>query len=177
MFKTADKLQKYAYRIAGAENTIWSQHTNSAYFNFNGTSIRISDHLPTTGGINGSGITLSLISTPTEGVYVLQRHETGRLSVVTYKQAKEIIRSITYVSGVFKYPQTPFKLEMESYKKDNILGVPVSSFTDKQLKKVKLIARNAEIARTQKVSQLMKAEVKGEQLKAKQASIEKKVAE
>ena len=168
-FKTADKLQKYAYKMTGAANTIWAQSTNSAYFNFQGTTVRISDHLPTAGKVNGSGVALSIITTSNPDQYILQRHSTGKLSVLNYKQAKDVIRSIKYVSDVFRYPQTPFRLEREimvDIKADKtIMGVPVESFTPGQLKHIRMMATTAQQNRQKKITELKHKEEITEHLK------------
>ena len=166
--KTADKLQKYAMRQVGQENTIWSKSTHSAYFNFQGTTVRISDHLPTGGSVNGSGASLSIIITSKPDQYILQQHSTGRLSVITYNQAKEIIRGVVYISDVFRYPQTPFRLEKEvidaATPETTVLGEPLSGFTEGQQKMIRNLVTNARGRRIQKMAQERKTERKEEHL-------------
>lgn len=163
MKKTADKLQKYACSKAGEENTIWSKTTNSAYYNFNGTSLRISDHLPTTGAVNSSGTTMSIISTSNKDQYILLQYSTGRLRVISYNQAKEIVRSISMVSDVFRYPGTPFRLEKEllaTLETGTILGVPVKAFSENQLTTIKAIVNKVRVQHSRDVAAGLKEEKK-----------------
>lgn len=147
MHKTLDRLQKYAAtRVKDPKSdVIWAQNTRSAYFNFSGSTLRISDHLPLTEKANTAGVTMSIIITPNPDQYVLQQHSTGFLSVVNYEKAKEIVRSFQAISDIFRYPQTPFKIEKEyvdsitAEDKDLILGVPKEQFTKKQLTMVKTV--------------------------------------
>lgn len=146
-----DRLQKYAAtRVKDAKkDVIWAQNTNSAYFNFNGSTLRISDHLPLAEKANTAGVTMSIIMTPNKDQYVLQQHSTGLLSVVNYEKAKEIVRSFQALSDIFKYPVTPFKLEKEFVEsitasdKSMILGMPSDQFTKKQLLAIKAIVNQA----------------------------------
>lgn len=159
-----DKLQRYAAKLAGESGTIWSKTTSSAYFCFQGTCVRIADHLPNTGSVNASGATLSVIMTSNPDQYILQQHSTGKLSVINYKTAKEILRSIHAISDVFRYPVTPFKLEKDflmtltTVNPDTILGEPSSSFTKPQLKQVESYVRQAK-----KNRMLRKADVRKEE--------------
>ena len=164
---TADKLQKYACKLVGKDNTIWAKSTRSAYFNFMGTTVRISDHLPTAGSVNGSGASLSIIITSNPDQYIIQQHSTGRLSVVNYTRAKEIIRSVTAISDVFRYPQTPFRLEKEvidSMSPTSVLGEPLTSFTEKQQKSIKMMTTNARNRRMLEMAEARKKERKEEHL-------------
>jgi hypothetical protein len=171
--KTKDKLQKYAASkvLNPAKDAIWSASTNSGYFNFNGSTLRISDHLPSSGTAATPGITMSIIITSDPNVYVLQQHSTGRLTVVNYNRAKEIVRSFAAISDIFRYPVTPFKLEKEyiegiaSGKKKNILGVPLEHFTAKQLSQIKSFATQANGKRLQEEQKVAKAERAEEHLK------------
>ena len=151
MSNNFDRLQKYAATRVKDRNAdvIWAHNTRSAYFNFNGSTLRISDHLPLAEKANTAGVTMSIIMTPNPDQYILQQHSTGFLSVVNYEQAKEIVRSFQAVSDIFKYPQTPFKVEKEfintvtAADKDTILGVPSSQFTKKQLTMIKGVVAQA----------------------------------
>ena len=164
-----DKLQKYALSKVGKDNVIWSKSTNSAYFNFQGTALRISDHLPSSGSVNQSGATLSIIITSNPDQYILQQHSTGRLSVLTYNRAKEIIRSMVSISDVFRYPKCPFQLEKEFVDTlvtgDNILGEPLKSFTQAQLNQINSLVKNAKNRRHLKEMELRKQERTNEHLK------------
>lgn len=166
--KTADKLQKYACKLVGEENTIMAKSTCSAYFNFQGTTVRISDHLPTAGSINGSGASLSIIITSNPDQYILQQHSTGRLSVVNYTRAKEILRSVVLISDVFRYPQTPFRLEKDvldaAVPTMSVLGEPLTSFTEKQQTSIKHMVANARNRRVLEMSYARKKERKEEHL-------------
>ena len=170
MDNTADKLQKYACRLVGVDNTIWSKSTRSAYYNFNGNTVRVSDHLPTTGSINSNGVTFSIIITSHPNQYILQQHSTGRLSVVTYERAKEILRSVSALSDVFRYPVTPFRVAKEVVDSvtpaTTILGEPMGSFTDGQLKYIKTMVSGARDRRTSKMAQERKKERHEEHLKS-----------
>lgn len=159
-----DKLQRYAARLVGEEGTIWSKTTCSAYFNFQGTSVRISDHLPKSGNVNASGATLSIIMTSNPDQYILQQHSTGRLSVVNYDRAKEILRSVSAISDVFRYPVTPFKLEKDfmetltTVNDNTVLGEPTTSFTKAQMSTIKSYFKQAKKNRLTKATKLRKEE-------------------
>jgi len=149
--KKVDKLQKYAASkvLDKEKDIIWSSSTNSGYFNYNGSTLRISDHLPSADKANIPGITMSIITTSDPNAYVLQQHSTGRLSVVNYRRAKEIVRSFQALTDIFRYPVTPFRLEKEyaelvtSDAKSLVLGIPTKHFTDKQLAQVRAYALQA----------------------------------
>lgn len=169
MNKTADKLQKYAMKLVGQDNTIWSKTTRSAYFNFNGTTVRVSDHLPTAGSINSNGVSLSIIITSNPDQYILQQHSTGRLTVVNYERAKEIMRSVSVVCDVFRYPNTPFRVEKEIVDgitpSTSVLGEPLESFTTGQQKYLKTMVQSARSKRMSAMSQTRKKERQEEHLK------------
>lgn len=161
-----DKLQKYAASRVKDRNSdvIWAHNTNSAYFNFNGSTLRISDHLPLTEKANTAGVTMSIIMTPNPDQYVLQQHSTGLLSVVSYERAKEIVRSFQALSDIFKYPVTPFKVEKEFVdnivkdENNNILGVPSKYFKPKQLREIRVITNKAKQIYIQEKSAATKVE-------------------
>ena len=165
---TADKLQKYGCKLVGEENTIWAKSTCSAYFNFQGTTVRVSDHLPTAGSVNGSGASMSIIITSNPDQYILQQHSTGRLSVVNYTRAKEILRSVAAISDVFRYPQTPFRLEKEVIDEitptHSVLGEPMDSFTEKEQRTIRVMTTHARNRRLQKMAEQRRQERKEEHL-------------
>lgn len=144
-----DKLQRYAAsKVRNKEkDIIISKDTMSAYYNFSGSILRISDHLAR----ENSGATMSIIITSDPNQYVLNHYPTGTLSVVNYSQAKEIVRTFGYVTDVFRKPESPFALEKEvidtltgnGNASAAILGLPASAFTDKQLSSIHLMWNQA----------------------------------
>ena len=164
--KKVDKLHKYAASRVLDKNKdiIWSATTNSGYFNYNGNTLRISDHLPVSGAAAKPGVTMSIIITSDPDAYVLQQHSTGRLSVVNYETAKEIIRSFAALSDIFRYPIAPFRLEkefLESDPKTTILGIPLEHFSEKQIAQINSYATQANQKRLldkQKVTNLEKVQ-------------------
>ena len=156
--KKVDKLQKYAASRVDDKNrdVIWSATTNSAYFHFNGSVLRISDHLPHASKASSPGITMSIIITSNPEAYVLQQHSTGRLSVINYKTAKEIIRSFAAISDIFNYPVTPFQLEKDfineilGNEKALVLGLPIGEFPQNQIKVIKQYVQAAQAKRLKK---------------------------
>ena len=163
----ADKLQKYAASkvVNKDKDVIMSMSTKSAYFNFNGNTLRISDHLPASGKSTAPGVTLSIIITSDPNAYILQHYATGRLSVITYERAKEIIRSIGALSDIFRYPITPFRMEKEvldtAPEKKTVLGIPEAMFTPKQMELIKNMVNQA-------ISNATKKEKSENHLKVKQ---------
>ena len=80
-----DKLQRYAAsKVRNKEkDIILSKDTMSAYYNYSGSILRISDHLAR----ENSGATMSIIITSDPNLYVLNHYPTGTVSVVNYSQA------------------------------------------------------------------------------------------
>ena len=73
------KLQRYAASLVKNKDSdiIQSKSTNSAYYNFNGNRVRISDHLPAEHNADVYGMALSIISTPDDNIFVVQTECTG----------------------------------------------------------------------------------------------------
>lgn len=174
--KFKDKLQNYAATKVKDSNSdiIASKSTNSAYFHFNGNVLRISDHLPK--NAQPSTATMSIIITPNPDAYVLQKSSTGRLSVVNYKQAKEIVRSFDAISDVFSYPEMPFHLENETVKailKENgidnkmVLGLPRDSFTPTQIQQIDKIVTEVKNNRNKLIGTAFRLEAGAEHMKQK----------
>ena len=90
-----DKLEKYAKLLAKKYNGDFIECEKSRYFSFNGRVVRISDHI----GRNSSG-NFSFILTTTKDTYILHSHSTGNVSVVNYKQAKNILNSLIHLFGL-----------------------------------------------------------------------------
>lgn len=137
-----DKLQRYAAMQVDdrKSDVIVSRETRSFYYNFHGNTLRISDHLP----LEGSGVTMSIIMTSDPNVYVMNQHKTGRLTVLNYEKAKEVVRTFKYMADIFRRPEVPFAMEKDVVDaltsknggSDTILGVPSSAFSPKQVNQI-----------------------------------------
>ena len=150
MGKAIDKLQKYAAMQVEDrhQDVIASKETRSFYFNFHGNTLRISDHLPN----QASTATMSIIMTSDPNLYVLNQHHTGRLTVVNYSQAKQLVKSFSLLGDIFRKPEVPFAMDkdvMDALKgnakegSSTIMGVPSSLFTPKQLAQIGSYVRQA----------------------------------
>lgn len=142
MSNKIDKLQRYAAMQVDdrKSDVIASKDTRSFYFNFHGNTLRISDHLP----LAECAVTMSIIMTSDPDVYVMNQHKTGRLTVLNYEKAKEVVRSFKYVADIFRRPEVPFAMEKDVVDaltsknggSDTILGVPSSAFSPKQVNQI-----------------------------------------
>jgi hypothetical protein len=170
--RTKDKIEKYADSLMKKYgNCELSSGLRSRYYTINGKVLRISDHI---GSHNDAYVSIIIPSFDTGGNYILHAHNGGQVSIVDYEKVKEVVRSFFYLSSFFcevgadrrnevngdgerieetyNFNKMVKKLEeLEVYKKKankktkTILGLPMDSFSEKQLKQIALyIKQNAE---------------------------------
>ena len=128
-------LRKYAERLCGKENVIYSPKSN--YYKFgkgNGNTLRISDH---TGPLSSGR--MSIIETENDDVYVVHHHATGNLTVVNYRKAQELIRNFSLMSQVFEgNPNVEIKVNPNT-----VMGIEISKFNENDRKSIiKLVKAN-----------------------------------
>lgn len=144
--KRMTKLQRYAASLVKNKDSdiIQSKSTNSAYYNFNGNRVRISDHLPAEHNADVYGMALSIISTPDDNIFVVQTECTGFVEVITYRKAQEILRSFNTISNLVKRPEHPFMMEREFYENGFVVdGLPTGTLSKKSLSKIKSAIQEA----------------------------------
>ena len=85
------KLDKYIKKYC--DNIVVSE--NSIYYNFGGHILRVSNHV----GKNSDG-TVSIIIDKKNN-YILHDHKFNTISVITYEDAKTIVKSISIYNSIF----------------------------------------------------------------------------
>ncbi|MBP5723025.1 MAG: hypothetical protein J6X18_05565 [Bacteroidales bacterium] len=114
-------VDKYLSRFAKKYGK--SANGNSRYYQMDGGIIRVSDHI----GRNSDGC-VQIIVKPNG--YILYSPSNGKVSICTYRQVQEFIRSFS----VFPLAQTgPVNLVVSNDATTTVLGVPSAAFTDGQL--------------------------------------------
>lgn len=104
-----DKLDKYLISLCKKYNNNYIQTKNSAYYDFNGRVIRVSDHI----GKNSSGSIHFII---TDNTYLLYYNGTQKIRVMNYEEVKEFCRSFIFLSPMLNdlcNNTTPFEIEKE----------------------------------------------------------------
>lgn len=159
-----DKLETYVERLMkqyGICNCTESAGLKSRYYTINSKVLRISDHIGSSSDAHVSIIVPAFRDTDQQ--YIIHAHRSGQISVVPYEKVKEVVRSFFYLSSIFAEVVvgrginevgedkeekcnvnkliTQFK-ELERYKnkakskEKTILGVPVTAFSEAQLKPI-----------------------------------------
>ncbi len=146
------KLDKYISSLVVDKERDIIRSTRSNYYHFNGNILRISDHI----GINSSG-DISIIKTKDDNQYVVHNHKTGDITVISYNDAKKLVKSFGMLSNLYKGANTPnFTIEKETFvnmeNKINILkkrmkgevtsgvtimGIPEERFSKGQISTIK----------------------------------------
>lgn len=104
-----DKLDKYLISLCKKHNHNYVQTKSSAYYDFNGRVIRVSDHI----GKNSSGSIHFII---TDNTYLLYYNGTQKIRVMNYEEVKEFCRSFIFLSPMLSdlcNNTTQFEIEKE----------------------------------------------------------------
>lgn len=120
--------------------------TRSVYYHFPGFIIRISDHI----GTGSSGI-FSIIALG-DDQYLLHRHNNGKIKLINYRKAQELIRYTQEFSEFIDYEYLPSDWQISKNEltlkpttgevdKNYILGVHLSQFTPKQFAQIQSFVR------------------------------------
>ena len=118
-------VDKYISKFA--EKSGESASGKSRYYQMEGGIIRVSDHI----GRNSDGC-VQIIVKPNG--YILYSPSNGKVSICTYRQIQEFIRSFS----LFPLLQCgPVNLVLASDDTGTVLGVPSNAFTEGQLTAIK----------------------------------------
>ena len=129
-----DKLDKYLASLCKKHNGNYVHTKNSAYYDFNGRVIRVSNHI----GKNSSGSIHFII---TDGNYLLYYNGTQKIRVMNYEQVKDFCRSFIFLSPMLAdlaNPDQPtFEIEKEKNNPNNTKRVNELNAKIAQLKSEK----------------------------------------
>lgn len=156
-----DKVERYLEKQmksqTGCECTE-SAGLRSRYYTINGRVLRVSDHVGTSSNAHVTIIVPSFRSNDQQ--YVIHAHNTGQISVLTYDKVKDLVRSFFYLSSIFGEVTSTKEIETDKKEENNvikvvekfkelekfknkanskeklIMGIPVTEFTEAQLKPI-----------------------------------------
>lgn len=109
--RVADKIEKYAAKLMKEYKGEVVESEKSRYFNIKGRILRISDHI----GSNSSGnISIIIPDFSDKNEYIVHAHSSGSISIASYEQVKDIVRSFVYMSSFMtEILQPSFVFEIE----------------------------------------------------------------
>ena len=109
--RVADKIEKYAAKLIKEYKGEVVESEKSRYFNIKGRILRISDHI----GSNSSGsISIIIPDFSDKNEYIVHAHSSGSISIASYEQVKDIVRSFVYMSSFMtEILQPSFVFEIE----------------------------------------------------------------
>ena len=91
-----DKLEKYLDRLIKKHNGTLCESEKSRYYSVRGRTLRISDHV----GIHSGNVSIILDNSDTNH-YIIHGHTSGNISVLTYEQTKEFVRTFVQCSYIY----------------------------------------------------------------------------
>ena len=135
--RTKDKIEKYLDRFLKKHNGTLVESELSRYYSFRGRILRVSDHV----GKTSDGNISIIFDSSDQGNYIVHGHTSGNISVLSYEQCKEFVRSFIRTSFLFRditqvvVPKTEPAANISE--QDILVKVLKQSFTSKQLNQIK----------------------------------------
>lgn len=140
-----DKLEKYIERYIKRSDFETNESDHSRYYHFNGRVVRVSDHI----GTSSDGDLQVILDSADRGHYIVYAAVTRQISVLTYKEVKQMMQCMNLVPSLISVAKVwakPVKAEktVTVVDKETVLGVPTSYFTSGQLSVIRQTARKQE---------------------------------
>jgi len=135
-----DKIEKYLDRLIKKHNGCLQESELSRYYSVRGRILRVSDHV----GKSSDGCISIIFDSSDQGNYIIHGHSSGNVSVLSYEQTKEFVRSFIRTSFLFRdlssVVSTTIRAEeiVPSEKEQEILIKALKeTFSAKQLNQIK----------------------------------------
>ena len=115
--RKADKIEKYALKLAGMYGRDVIESDKSRYFNVQGRILRTSDHI---GSCSSGTVSIIIPEFSEKDEYIIHAHTSGSITIASYEQTKEVVRSFFFVSSIFnEIVQQNYTFEMDKRDKFN----------------------------------------------------------
>lgn len=123
--KTKNKVEQYIERYCKQLITKTVYSDRSTYYHFGHRIIRVSDHV----AFNSDGHLSIILDSHDKEHFIVHAVSSGEISVVNYKELKEIIRTLRLLPAIIyiannKPPKVPDKVPDPTY----VFGYPITDF-------------------------------------------------